>query len=768
MKWKGLFSFMRMNWIKKVAQKETDELTTRWDVPAGEDKEVNGVIVNDCPPDLRDTQGRLFRTAEGYRITGRLLTEDTLHGGMSPVLPLLPMLYGILHVVFSFSDSLQIINSLAFMWLFRHYFEEPRIRKMLLIIPAVSIITNLAYITPLPMMDIFSAYVRERYVDIFHILALAYVAKKINGYEFERRVDELNAQGSMLTLETSADIMSAHVEARRTQYKNAKKDMAAGIPFIQTAVARGITTSKYDGYSPDAGLPFGQSVNDWSTHIITIGETGCGKTELMKHHAFGAIEAGLGVAAFDGKGQFGKELWKTYKDYGFDLIEPGYCDVALIDLPPETLAFTIAEVREAGKTNSSEFFSSSGRKWLLTASMLLHHATELEKSQIAEDEGFKSWEEYIANCKATGVNVEKREWPKTAAMLVFMSDKLNDFEFMIKGKNDEAGFLDWIAEHPKAKQKGLLKESLNYVRRLQGMNAETVSNIKATVESWLAPFFTNEEIASTWCQQEEGVKVDGPLYGRGLGVCCPPSKYGDTGTLCTQLIKAQLANAIKNRPSDWKTNGSGMTQMIMLIDEAQSVISRTVEGEIIPIARSLGCTFLIATQSVDEFYSRLTKDAALAMLQNFLSFYVYRSSKETMEWVANRLGKTKVLKYHADTLGLNYYSSAKNALASPVYDKSHPMRSQFINVRRQKRSGFIQSLFSGFGKENVLSAEVTSAEVVIENLLTEDELDSHLANQYVAVAQVMRGGIRRRDIVSVLPPTSPAELKQRMEKSRVS
>ena len=62
-----------------------------------------------------------------------------------------------------------------------------------------------------------------------------------------------------------------------------------------------------------------------------------------------------------------------------------------------------------------------------------------------------------------------------------------------------------------------------------------------------------------------------------------------------------------------------------------------------------------------------------------------------MEWVANRLGKTKVLKYNEQSLGLNYYSSARNALASPVYDKNHPLKDSFVNIKRQKKSGFIRS-----------------------------------------------------------------------------
>lgn len=758
--WKGISKFFDIETLKKNAEKETTELTIRWDIPAGKIINHNGIEINDCPEDLRDTKGRLFRTEDGYRITGRLLTEDTLHGGISPAMALLPLLYGALYLI-SYFNIPQVITSILFFFVFYSLFEK-KTKFFLCSIALFPILINIFYISPLS--SYFGYVIPKLYVDAIMLLCLALVTKKINQEEVSRRVRDLNAQGNLLTLETTADIMTTHIEARKTQYNNAKKDMLSGVPFVKTAIAKGITTAKFDGYSPDEGLPFGQSINDWSTHIITIGETGCGKTELMKHHAFGAIEAGLGVAAFDGKGQFGKELWNIYKNYGFELIEPGYCDVALIDLPPEQLAYTIAEVRESGKTTGNEFFSSSGRKWLLTASMLLHHATELEKMELSEDNGFKNWSDLVENFKEQSKPLPSRDFPKTASMLVFISDKLNDFEYMIQGKDGAYGFLEWLSNHPKAKQKGLLKESINYIYRLQNMNTETVSNIKSTVESWLSPFFTNEEIAATWCQQEEGVRIDGPLYGKGLGVCCPPSKYGDTGTLCTQLIKAQLANAIKNRPSDWKTNGSGMTQMLMLIDEAQSVISRSVEGEIIPIARSLGCTFLIATQSIDEFYSRLSKDAALAMLQNFLSFYVYRSSKETMEWVANRLGKTKVLKYIENSLGLNYYSSARNALASPVYDKNHPLKDSFVNIKRQKKSGFIRSLFAGDLQEDTLSHEVSSAQVVIENLLTEDELDSYLANQYVAIAQVMRGGIRRRDIVSVLPPVSKEELEDRIKK----
>lgn len=576
----------------------------------------------------------------------------------------------------------------------------------------------------------------------------------------------LDNQASSVNAEDAYEEFSYHVEARTMQYQRAKKEQSEGVPFVQVAKTKGITTEYFDGYSPDKNLPFGQTINDWKTHILTIGETGCGKTELIKHHATGAIEAGLGVAVFDGKGQLGKELWSVYKDYDFNLIEPGYCDFAIIDLPPEQLAYTIAEVSESAKEGGSgqqnPFFTNSGRKLLLTACIILETAVELEKMGIANEAGFSDWESYLDDVVLNNLTIPEREYKKTAACLNKVCNKLNDQEFML-GTDNNGGLIGWLKTHPSAKPEGMLAEAFDYVENINGMSPETYANIKSTVDAWLAPFFSNKMISETWCQQETGVSIESALYGKSIGVCCPPSKYSDAGTLCTQLIKAQLANAIKNRPSDWEHNGSGMKQMLMIVDEAQSVITKGVEGEIIPIARSLGCAFLIATQSVDEFYSRLGKDAALALLNNFLSFYIYRSSDETKQWTTKKLGSIKKAKFEPEMKGVPFIAAAKHLLARPSFDKHNPSNRDFDEIKRLTEKNKTNLNAHDENSNLVNNSGIGDFKTVIEPLLNEFDLSVHLSTPYTAMAQVMRGGVWRRDVVSILPPISKEELKERMK-----
>lgn len=49
--WKGLSGLFNIERVKEKAEKETKDLTTRWDVPAGEMIVVNGKEICDCPED---------------------------------------------------------------------------------------------------------------------------------------------------------------------------------------------------------------------------------------------------------------------------------------------------------------------------------------------------------------------------------------------------------------------------------------------------------------------------------------------------------------------------------------------------------------------------------------------------------------------------------------------------------------------------------------------------------------------------------------------
>jgi len=780
--WKTLSALFPTKKYREEAQSEADFVYQRWDAPQGEPlknkegevlRDKSGDTITDCPPDLRDKKPRLFGSEEGYNISGRVLLNDFVYGSESPVIPLLVLWYPLVNYFLGglFPVTTAIL-AVAYIMMINKIID---IRNYAFWIVFSGVFGSFSLSLINEGINFKNMYMGSStgtipvyLINIFHYITPGVVAYLWTVKKRKTRALFLDMQANSVNAEDRYDELASHMEAREMQYERAKKEQEEGVPFVQIGTAKGITTEYMDGYSPDKGLPFGQTINDWKTHILTIGETGCGKTELIKHHATGAIESGLGVAVFDGKGQLGKELWSVYKDYNFDLIEPGYCDFAIIDLPPEQLAFTIAEVSESGKDSGGQqnpFFTNAGRKYLLTACIILEYAVRMEKEELAYDYGFKTWEEleddYLLNQK----ELPLREYKKTAGYLNKICNILNN-PISMYGENGNPGIIGWLQNHDDAKKEGMLTEAFDYVRNIGTMSPETFANVKSTVDAWLAPLFSNKLISETWCQQEKGVSINGPLYGKGIGVCCPPSKYSDAGTLCTQLIKAQLANAIKNRPSDWATNNSGMKQMLMIIDEAQSVITKNVEGEIIPIARSLGCAFLIATQSVDEFYSRLGKDAALAMLNNFLSFYIYRSSDETRQWTAKKLGSIKKAKFEPKMHGVPFIAAAKHLLARPSFDRNNPSIRDFDEIKRmsERRKTFLNTQDEEASTIN--NSGIGEFKIEIEPLLNEFDLSVHLSTPYTAMAQVMRGGVWRRDIIKVAPPLSKEELKTRMEKSQ--
>jgi hypothetical protein len=125
---------------------------------------------------------------------------------------------------------------------------------------------------------------------------------------------------------------------------------------------------------------------------------------------------------------------------------------------------------------------------------------------------------------------------------------------------------------------------------------------------------------------------------------------------------------------------------------------------------------------------------------------------------------------------INYEMSARSAFKSALYDPAHPAASVMHWLRRKGAGAFELGEGKSTGRGHAHSAQDAHAhdlrQAAVQQykwetapLLEPQEADSLLNEPFTACIQVMRGGVRRRDIVQLEPLFEfPADLLEDKEK----
>lgn len=781
-----LSSILPIAGMQQAAIAEATALTERWDVPNGPD----------VTPDLRDTEGRYFRTREGYRVAGRLLLDDMTFGSASPAAPVLIALLPILSMLMLFGQFGQLVGGLGIIaaLLALSSCMRPLHLMMLMgasvLLPSVanslphlvggagmgsatglmSMLTNpMSLAAPAALLVavwVFSGFkvhiVRNVALGVGALLVLAFAVRLLPAslqglfwyalaacspllyawFTFRTRALRLVDQGQRANLESTGKLSSSHIEARQQQAKNAAKDMTAFLPMGE---ATGMFTRMYDGFAPDARLPFGFTVADTATHLSVTGSTGTGKTAAVLRPlvvAFLRARSG-GMVLLDGKAALAGEFRGMR---GYTLIEPGVPLGLIEGLEPTDLATALHGVSmgDTGSTKgSAKFFNDAGYD-------MLRHTAELLRGLIVADEQARSHDPNLPR----GFFWTISDLFRLLNSVQEKNQKLIDTLDYLRHHNDLVG------------RDGLLDDAITYVDLvLPDMPAETRGNVVSTVTNWLTPMMSHPKILD-WSKTEKGVDVLTPLRGESLGVVLPEFQFGRAGIAVQALIKQRLFKAIKARGTyDWKAKGESL--VLFVIDEAQELVSPT-DLSLLPVARSLGAMCVYATQNVDSYFAKFGDKAAQSFLDNFRSFISFNSSPATYEWIKHKLGVVQALVYLAQGGGIDYRFSARLQAESPLFDPQHPAASYYRSlVRRgagaitsQSGKGSMQSHVQQERDDLNLSIDpVRGGEFKIRPLLDEAEWSAYTAEQFVAVAQVMRGGVKRRDIIKTQPMFSiPADI----------
>lgn len=697
MNFKTLAALMPLQAMRDQAWAQTCDLTERHDVPNDDS----------VPEDLRDRIGFYWKTASGYRIAGRLLPSDLLQGSPSAAIPVF-LTVGVFLVLLSvlvagLGGKVQVIAQLISLVYLVLVLQVVGLGFFLLTLLGLAA-TAIGSFLPIPMVGAIGPN-----VGMLLIAVLPWLYTRILSRE---RAHKLALNGTSNAHEDGGELRSSHSEARVIQAENAASDTT---PFIKLGTARGTFHSLMDGYAPDPGLPFGLSCKDLSTHLVVFGATGTGKTSgVLRPVAQTYLESGYGGALIlDGKGQLAAEF-SNYKDYL--LVEPGMCQLGLMEgLEPEDVVQAISSINSGPADGDNQFFVSSGRQMLLAAAVILREVNK----------------------------VSPATYPWTFQLL-------NEFLDTMVNPERAREYIDYLKDRPQ--NQGLLSDAIQYYKtKVPQMDERTRGNILSTCAAWLAPLMSHPKTLP-WTAVEKGVDVTCCLRGGIVGVNVPANEYGDAGAIITALVKTRIFTAVRRRKADWQRNGVDKP-MLMLVDEAQAVIGKA-ELDIFPVARSLGLMGVYATQSVDEFYGRFGEHQALALLNNFRSFVTFSSSASTIEWVMNRTGHTSTRMKTYKTGRADAGFAAQLAAGSPVFDTDHPDRKHMRAFARDHVGGVWSVAKQGLSQLGGMRIDLdytTGYEEVQQPLLTHERADAYLAAPQHAVMQVMRAGVRRRDIVRTEP-----------------
>lgn len=719
-----LLPFLNIEQLKKDAWAFAQDCCERWDVPTA------------APEDLRDRRGRGLLTKDGYRITAMAVTHDFGWGYRSPaaslVAGLLPWAVILWFVALKINNIVTL--SLAVVILFvaalaaylTQLIDAPTsyvnwIKKVVILGMASFLVTAAAkYFFPslgiglgslTETISSGSAQSGHHIANAFPFLVALFFAIipwwKVRAEERERLL-LLQYVGKEDNAAAAYPYVAEAATARHAQANRANEDKT---PFFTLGKATGICSELLDLYAPDKGLPVGLTQHDSSTHFLTVGKTGTGKTaaiirpfvqQWLKHLCGGLL-------LLDGKGDLPGEFAGT-ADY--HIIEPGKVRLNLIEgLQTEDLVDVLTSYASTVGDNShggDHFWISSGETMLRSACILMEH------------------------CPAEA----KNEFPWT---LEALHRVVNQEPYR---NNLLASYREIIDKHP---QRAYLALAINYwTLEYKTMPPNTAGSVVGTVNSWLAPLMGHREIFE-WCRSvDSDVNPALCLQGGRFGVNCPQYKYGSAGAMVSALIKARVYRAILQRGSGWRSV-VGQTQVLVVADEAQEVITKT-DSQMFPVGRSLGLVGLIGTQSIDELIARLGHERTYALLNNFRSFAAFQSSKLTMAWVSEQLGDV----FRADfskAKGIDIFRSAKG----------HNQLRQFKIPRHLV--GTVE-LFEGMKLKDI-KKDSDQGEKALEDVLTYTighlpllspaELSHFLNAPFQAVMQINRANVVRRDVVETTP-----------------
>lgn len=683
--------------LKRGAWSQTLNVSLRGDVP------------EDAPPDLRDRNGWYDVARDGYPVANYLLPNDVARGLDVPVAGLLK---GLALAIFAFAMA----------------YLQPSMPTVLTIATGLAVAVLTVYTiesSPKMIMHIGMTVVTLGLWPALLLLTHGSARGKFLLQEYQSedgsKTKKLEAKGLRndclleQTMNNNLSYYKSHwhhtSELRRQQAEAANADKSA---FIALGNATGQFYYNHDPLAAQAGLTLGMSASDFSTHLVVFGATGTGKTAgVLRPVAKQWSEAnGGGLLVLDGKGDLPREM-VSLPD--FQLVTPETSELALLEgLIAEDVVDALASIGAGDQ--KMDFWRASGEAMLRASAVLLENAQDREI--------------YPWTLSALHQVINREEYRR---------------ELIISFK-----------DHPDVETEGQIGQAVRYwLHEFDSLSPNTAGSVVGTVNSWINPILGHRDLIN-WSRASTGVDPSIVLQGGRVGVAVPAYKYGSAGVAVTALVKQRVYRAVRRRGSSWR-NTPGQTALLMLIDEAQEVLS-SADMDMWPVARSLGLAGVIATQSVDELVARFGKDRALAMLNNFRSLISYKSSDLTVEYACKRAGSHLRLASSIKEKGFQLTGGNKGgmvkhphfrmfagaAAANPLNDPGYKSRIKGGFTSGWSMRGMLQQL--------ALDSSVYEDFTMVEHeTISFSEANQLLEKKFHALAVLSRGGITRRDVIETKP-----------------
>jgi hypothetical protein len=289
--------------------------------------------------------------------------------------------------------------------------------------------------------------------------------------------------------------------------------------------------------------------------------------------------------------------------------------------------------------------------------------------------------------------------------------------------------------------------------------------IKAIIRSWLLPVFAQNELAA-WMEAEQGIQIEKVLTGAKLGLSLPASHYGCGGALISMLVLKRLYKAITQRSAGWQSHNE-QTAVMLALGGVDKLVSQA-DVNMLAMAHQPGLYQLAASQNLQAIEQRLGQTTAQQYLGRFGSTVTLAAGTEAgNQWLAKRLGQHwRAISYQhegvTDTLSaLNQGHSSKQWSQATHYQRllrpaSTHLAQAPLTIIRQLTGLIMRPLVNILRRDRTTRYQVSDAQRTLNQsrlelcpLVQGDEIQPLLARPDTAIAQVIRGGVLRRDVIEL-------------------
>lgn len=705
----GLSSILPMQYRAKKDDEFIFEVSGRNDCP-----NVRIPGFENMPEDLRDEESFWIMTRDGYPTVGKVLPEEIAQGRRSPGLTIylgLAMFIPLLFIMLGLY-SLPII---VFYYFFLTLYTKHALQYI-----AIGIGGMVSYYYALNTGNVIFAHIFTA-IPALYLVWFAWVDKQI-------KADVLEHLGK---IPFAPSPFTKPDDAKFKQTKRAMKDKGLLIPY---GITLGYLAQFGYPYAPDTGKTLGMTCNDLSTHLIVFGETGSGKTSAFINPILKGIlyeekitHTNIGVLLLDGKGTLAQKCKKALNV----VLNPSLVKRfnILQGQTPSIFSNTLWTLN-IGPNDKEQVWSSAAKSMLFYGSVIHDELVKLGTHKF----NFSTRVDIINQMCSRDDKVRRQ------------------FLQMMEDVKDNPRF-DSVAN--------VLMDALNkYEYEYSVMAPETLSSVQFNVQNWLSPFLQSEKLRYWADCEESDVDIEDILrYGIKIGLLLPEIEFGAAGVAYASLIKARYYNLIGLRGDLGTEQSKNFVKergykkeytAFLIVDEAQ-IIADSKDVDMASVGRSYGLRIVMATQNIEGLYEKFGKDKTLQFLGNMVSKVCFNSTKETLDYMADCMGKsTKYLEYAGNNDKANNFSlgmTALKELSLSKYDSSNKNFGFFTKSRYERREMFYGERIDE--AKNKIKNHCGVSGYAEQAAILDGRALQLLQKPEIAFAMVKRAGALRYDFIRV-------------------